>query len=157
MSVNLWGGRSQTNERVLVKQILRADTLLLESGETIKLIGLKAPNPPPRRKTPRRNEFGFVIEAESSPESTLAEKAFAFVKDLWEGQSMRLEFDILKTDINLMTLAYVFGEDGTLVNLEILRQGYAYLNISFPNTKYENELWGAYQEAWEKKRGVHGQ
>jgi endonuclease YncB( thermonuclease family) len=43
------------------------------------------------------------------------------------------------------------------VNAEILRQGFAFLQIRPPNTKYSKELREAYTEARLEKRGLQGE
>ena len=78
--------------------------------------------------------------------------------DLLDQKRVRLEFDDDKKDDELNTLAYVFLKDeNTFINAEILRQGYAQLQVRPPNTKYKQELRSAYKEAREQFRGVHGQ
>jgi micrococcal nuclease len=52
-------------------------------------------------------------------------------------------------------LAYVYVER-TLVNEEILRQGYAQLLTIPPNVKYANRFRNALFEARKKKRGMWG-
>jgi micrococcal nuclease len=149
---------------VVVEEILTTDTLALqgrmgEKREVIKLIGLQAPNAPRKRKTDiKRNELGMVIKEPVTPETPLEENVFEFVRNLLVGRHVRLEFDTEKKDEDFQTFAYVFlKDDGTFVNAEILRQGYAYLQIRPPNIKYADELRQAYKEARDEKRGLQGQ
>ncbi len=152
----------KTNEqyqKILVKRVISADKIELENEERIRLIGIKAPQPPKkdRNKEIERDKFGFVIE-QASPLISMEEKAFDFAKSLLEGQFVRLEFDDQKTSEKHETLAYVFRYDDDLfVNAEILRQGFATLHIRIPNTKHKKALREAYREARREKRGLLGE
>jgi endonuclease YncB( thermonuclease family) len=135
--------------------VLSADRIELKNREMIKLIGLKAPHAPKKKKI-RRNNHNFIIE-DTSPFITIEEKAFSFAKEFLENKLVRIEFDKQKKDEDFHTLAYVFlVDDNTFVNAEILRQGYANLHIQPPNTKYADELRNAYKEARKEKRGLQG-
>ena len=150
-----YGFASLNKENQKVIRVIRADTIILENNEKIRLIGIKAPEPPPKREV-ETDKFGFIIEPDN-PLTPVEERAFNFAKFLLEGQTVRLEFDIQRRDKNFRTLAYVFLEDGTLVNAEIVRQGFAHLQIRPPNTKYADLLREAYQEARREKRGLQGE
>jgi micrococcal nuclease len=61
-----------------------------------------------------------------------------------EGKRVRLEFDEAKAarghkdhTPQKRTLAYVFLEDGTLLNAEIIRQGYGFALTRFPFSRLE--------------------
>lgn len=143
---------------VVIEKVISADTFRLESGETISLIGLRAPEPPRRKKRVKRDEYGFVPKEEKGLELTIEEQAFNFAQELLEKKHIRLEFDQVKKDDDFHTLAYAFLiEDGTFVNLEILRHGFANLNILPPNTKYEDQLRDAYREARTQARGLQSE
>lgn len=144
---------------VLIEKVLSADTFTLESGEKIKLIGLNAPEPPPRRKTSvDRDPLGFPIPEKADPLKTVEERAFEFARRLLEGKRARLEFDAYRKDEDHRNLAYAFLIEGNVfVNAEILRQGYADLRIQPPNTKYALELREAYAEARREKRGLQSE
>lgn len=146
---------SSKAQLIKVKKVINADTLILEDDKRIKLIGLEAPKTP-KPKTPKTDEHNIIIE-EINPITTIEEQALDFARHLSEDEYVRLEFDAESKDRNLETLAYVFLEDGTFVNAEILRQGFANLKIIPPNTKYAKLLRQAYQEAHREKRGLQGE
>jgi len=153
----LWGNLRDYN-KVLVEKVIRADTFILASGEKIRLIGLNAPDPPPRQKVQApNNELGVPFDLPEDPTTSLEREALEFAKRLLQGQYVRLEFDAQKKDKDLYTLAYAFLPDGTFVNTEIVRQGFADLSIQPPNTKYLSQLKAAYQEARREKRGLQGE
>ncbi len=54
-----------------------------------------------------------------------------------------------------MTLAYVFLEDGTFLNAEIVKPGYAHADTRFP-FKYLDECRRYEREAREQGRGLWG-
>ncbi len=146
--------------KILVKKIIKADLIELESGEVIRLIGLNAPKPPEDMgERFERTEQGFVIDKiAEDPRVTIAETSFHFAEDLLLNKYVRLEFDNEKSGNQFETLAYVFLlDDNTFVNAEILRQGYAQLRIRPPNMKYAKELRHAYQEARKNLRGLQGE
>src|SRR3989338_8792495 len=143
-----FGGDFKKYEKVLVEKVVSADYFILESGEKIKLIGIKAPQPP-RRKEIEVDENHIIIHKEN-PIVTIEEKAMDFAKNLLEHKYVRLEFDNKTKDS-------IFLPDGTFVNAEIVRQVFANLNISPPNTKYSDELRKTYQEAPSEKRGLQGE
>lgn len=149
---------------VIVEKIRSTDTIVLKgknekNGEVIKLIGLRAPSAPKRKKIDvDRDQYGFIKEQNVSPLTPLEEQAYDFVKELLEGEHVRLEFDSNKKSENYSTLAYVFLlDDDTFVNTEILRHGFAHLQIRPPNTKYTKQLREAYKEARSEKRGLQGE
>lgn len=138
----------------VVERVLKADLLVLKDGQKIRLIGLNALRAP-QRKDVKRDTYGIIIE-EQNPEMTLEDQALEFAQKLLEKKHIRLEFDIESKDENFYTLAYAFLEDGTFVNAEVLRQGFANLKITPPNMKYADSLREAYQEARREKRGLQG-
>jgi micrococcal nuclease len=139
-----------------VERVISADTIQLQGGERIKLIGLRAPEIP-HLENRERNEFGMVVQ-QITPLKTIEEKAYAFVHSLLYGEYVRLELDVSTKDEHFRTLAYVFlKKDNTFVNGEIIRHGYAHLSIQPPNTKYVDLLRDAYREARSEKRGLQGE
>ena len=149
-------------QNVLVKKVLKTDTIILDDDEVIRLIGLKAPEFKEKYVEKKRDSYGFVVEEPLPPTASPEEQALKVVRELLEKQHVRLEFDSSPRDDDFTTLAYVFLFDKNknqeiFVNAEILRQGFANLSIHPPNTKYENKLRTAYQEAREQKRGLQGQ
>jgi len=158
LSEDMFFFSSDQYKNVLVEKVVSADLIVLRSRERIKLIGLKAPEPPKRKKEKEdRDKFGFVVVRED-PITTVKDKAFDYAKELLEGKHVRLEFDSMKKDNDFNTLAYVFlVENNMFVNEEILKQGFASLSIRPPNTKYADTLRDAYREARKEKRGLQGQ
>ena len=72
-----------------------------------------------------------------------------------EGKRVRLEYDWERRDKYGRTLAYVYLEDGTFLNAEIIRQGYGFAYTRFP-FKYMEEFRKLEQDAREGGRGLWG-
>ncbi len=138
-----------------VEKVFNSGLIILSDGRKIKLIGLK-PLDAPKRKKPKRNKYNIVVE-EDDPVLPLEQIAHDFINTLLKEKKVRLEFDNQYRDDESYILAYVFLSDGTFVNAEILRQGFADLHIAPPNTKYKSKLKNAYKEARREKRGLQGE
>ncbi len=150
-------GDAITYKDVVVSEVVSADTLVLKDGETIKLIGLKAAVPNTKKRDIERDKFGFVLETKADPIMSIEEEALEFAEGFLKGKHVRLEFDAQRSNEQYQTLAYAFlVDDGVFVNAEILRQGFADLQIRAPNLKYAPKLREAYQEARSQQRGLHG-
>ena len=80
-------------------------------------------------------------------------EASAFTKRMAEGKQVRLEYDQDRVDRFGRTLAYVYLEDGTFLNAEIVKQGYGHAYTRFP-FKYLKEFRGYERKAWEAQRGL---
>jgi len=144
----------KTKNEFTVLKVLRADYIQLSDEQRVRLIGLKGLEPPSAPEV-KVDELGFIVK-EQKLTRTIEERAFEFAKTLLEGKKIRLEFDEQKRDSSHTLTAYVFiVEDGTFVNGEILRQGYANLSLTPPNLKYAEELRAAYREARTEHRGLH--
>ena len=155
---SIFGSDSAKNySNVKVERVVSAGILTLESGEKIRLIGLEAPEAPRRKGNLPTDEHGFPIEEKADPQTPMEEQAYDFAKNLLEGQYVRLEFDVQTKSEDFKTLAYVFLKDGTLVNAEILRQGFANLKLTPLSTKYAHQLREAYQEASRENRGLQSE
>ena len=66
---------------------------------------------------------------------------------------MRLEFDVQRRDQYRRTLAYVYVGD-TMLNAELVRQGYAQVATFPPNVKYQERFLALQWEARAAKRGL---
>ena len=94
---------------------------------------------------PGRKEIGYF-----GPESK------DYLKQLLTGKKVRLEYDVAKYDQYDRTLAYVFLEDGTFVNAELLKGGYAVVLTIPPNVKYTDEFLRLQRKARRQDMGLWG-
>jgi micrococcal nuclease len=136
---------------ILVVKAIDGDTLKLEDGKRVRLIGIDTPETYESAKLYRDSQrSGQDIKTIKA----LGKKATDFTRDLVEGKRVRLEFDLEKRDKYNRLLAYVYLKDGTFVNAEIIRQGYASLMTYPPNVMYADTFKQLYQQARENKRGL---
>ncbi len=128
----------------LVTRVVDGDTIIVGARERVRLIGVDTPE----TKHPQR------------PVEYFGREATAFTKKMVEGKRVRLEFDQANSKIGhkdryKRTLAYVFLEDGTFLNAEIVKQGYGHAYTRFP-FKYLDEFRRLEREAREQNRGIWG-
>ena len=149
--------RLKNTQDGIVEKVLQADELLLKSGERVWLIGIETPEYRNPHVDVETDQYGFIKETAVDPDTPIEEQAFMFVRRLLEGKKVKIEFDEQRKNEDGDFIAYVFLMDGTLVNAELLRQGFASLKIRPPNLKYAQKLRAAYQEARKEKRGLQGE
>ena len=130
----------QAQEFVKVKRVVDGDTIILETGERVRLLGVN---------TPEVNHPKKAVEA-------FGKEASEFTQRMVEGKLVRLETDLPASanDKHSRIRAYVFLQDGTHLNAEIIRQGYGFAVSGRTPLKYEYEFRRLEQEAREKRRGL---
>lgn len=163
----------EKSREAVIKKVISAEMIMLENGERIRLIGIRAPELPsnPAREleeeeyNERKDGFerlgdDIVNETEPvvDPIVSIEQTSLDTARVLMEGEKVRLEFDKQKNDENLITQAYVFRlKDNVFINAELIRLGMAHMQIRSPNTKYVELLRQAYREARQELRGLQGQ
>lgn len=145
-------GKSYNYDNIKVKRVVDGDTLLLEDGKRVRLIGIDTPEMHVSNKLYRDSKkSGEKIEVIQK----MGKKSYEFTRSLIEAKSVRLEFDVEKQDKYERMLAYVYRVDDNLfVNAEIIKQGYASMMTYPPNVKYADLFLKLYQEARENRRGL---
>ncbi|HUP02232.1 MAG TPA: thermonuclease family protein [Gemmatimonadota bacterium] len=94
-----------------------------------------------------------LIDApEQGPFGALARNALTALLPI--GSSFRMELDERSRDDQGRVLAYLFLEDGRMVNEMMIRQGYAFFKPSKVNQRYAESLRQAESVAREKRLGV---
>lgn len=126
-----------------VTEVSDGDTIKVKMGdkiETIRFIGMDTPE----TKDPRKAVQCF------------GQQASDYTKNLLLGKQVRLESDPNDSDRDKYKrlLRYVYLGD-TLVNQELIKQGYAFTYVVFPFTKME-EFKASEQEARSNSRGLWG-
>ena len=129
-------------QKVLVTEVVDGDTIEIEGGQRIRLIGIDTPE----TKDPRRPVGCFGKEASNK------------VKELLSGREVYLEKDVSETDKYKRLLRYVYLpiEDGNLlfVNDYLVREGFAKALTYPPDVKYNEQFRQAERQAREQKRGL---
>jgi len=113
-----------------VTQVIDGDTIVIEGGYHVRYVGIDAPE----------KDESYYLEAKQANE------------ELVEGKKVRLEKDISNKDKYGRLLRYVYV-DGTFVNAEMVRQGYACAKAYLPDVKYQVYLEAMEKEARQAKKG----
>ncbi len=124
-----------------VTRVVDGDTVVLDGGERVRLIGVDTPE----------------TVHPTKPVEYFGKEASAFTKRMAEGQKVYLEYEQGSStkDRYGRTLGYVYLKDGTLLNKEIVERGYGHAYTRFPFSKME-EFRGAEREAKAAGRGLWG-
>lgn len=126
--------------QALVERAVDGDTVVLSTGQRVRYIGVDTPE----------------LHHPQKPIEAYAREAKEFNRKLVEGKTVRLEFDVERYDKYRRLLAYIYLPDGTFVNAELVRQGYAHTLTIPPNVKYADLFVKCQQEARENNRGLWG-
>ena len=115
-----------------IVQVLDGDTVRLDNGKTVRLLGVDTPESSENRKL-REDVYKTGNTVRESDLIELGKLATVFAKSLAEGRRCWLEHEKQPTDNYGRLLAYIHLEDGRILNEELLAQGYAkaYLNQPF--------------------------
>ncbi len=119
------------NITAVVSKVIDGDTVKLENGETVRLLGINTP------------EMGQPYYEESTSR----------LKELIEGKEVVLEKDVDNMDQYGRLLRYIFL-NGENINVKLVREGLATVYIISPNVKYETELKDAENEAKNLKLNI---
>lgn len=137
------GNGNSTDEYLTVTKVVDGDTFWADNGTKkgikVRLIGVDAPE---SRKTFKK-EVGYY-----------GKEAKEYLTNLLKKKGVKLEYDVTRTDRYGRTLAYVYLEDGTFVNAELVKNGYAMVMTVPPNVKYAEEFVKLQQEARENNHGL---
>jgi Staphylococcal nuclease homologue len=91
----------------------------------------------------------------TEPVECYGKAASRFTTLLLEGRNVQLEFDVERLDRYGRTLAYVWAGN-TMVNLTLVREGYAQVSTFPPNVRYVDEFIEAQRDARRRERGLWG-
>ena len=120
-----------------VTRVTDGDTVVLDNGETVRLIGIDSPEVYPAQECYGK-ESGEAVRA-------------------WlVGKKVSLEKDISEVDRYERKLRYIWIGD-EMVNEEIVRRGWARARVYEPDTMYENELSAAQYIAQSGNLGMWSQ
>ncbi len=134
-------GKPPARDKVYVKRVVDGDTLLLRSGERVRLIGVDTPESVHQEK----------------PVEYFSKEASNFTRKMVEKKFVFFEYGPERLDKYNRVLAYVYLENGAFLNAELIKQGYAFAYRRFPHPflnqfqEYEREarlnavgLWGRF-------------
>ena len=127
---------------VLVTRVVDGDTaeMLIDGDEVdVRFIGIDTPE----------------TVAPDQPVECYGKEASAYTESRLERQTVRLEYDVERTDRYGRTLAYVWIGD-ELFNESLVAEGYALVTTYPPNVAYVDRFVTAQREAREAGRGLWG-
>ena len=122
----------------MVQRVIDGDTIELATGEKVRYIGINTPE----------------IHHPRKPVEYFGKEAMEFNRKLVTSKKVHLEFDAQKRDKYSRLLAYVYLPDGTFVNAELVKEGYAQVATYPPNVKHQKLFKKLQQEARKAKRGL---
>lgn len=121
-----------------VKKVYDGDTFLLEDGRKIRLLGVNTPE----------------VEHKDRPPDAGGEDAKRWLTGKLQRTKVRLETDAEKFDKYGRTLAHVFTDRYEHINLQLVENGFAAVNIFPPNFLYAEQLANAEQKAESARLGI---
>lgn len=125
-------------KRGRVRWVADGDTIVLTGGQRVRYAGINAPE----------------IAHDGEPGEPYGDEARAFNKKLVLGRWLNLELAEESRDHYGRLLAYVFLEDGTFVNGELVQQGYAHLIRRQSKALYWERLLNLQRDALKDKKGI---
>jgi micrococcal nuclease len=129
--------QNASEEPCRVARVLDGDTVVLKSGETVRLIGVDAPE----------------LHHPNIPVQRFAKESMAFLRRQAEGRDCALEFEPGQLRDRFGRLLAYFFIDHRLINAELIRQGYAYAYTRFPYHR-QSEFMALEQEARQARVGL---
>ena len=138
-------------EYIRVIRVSDGDTIKLANGEKVRLTGIDTPESFASEKLNRDAQRSGQDKATIQKMGKIAAE---FTRTLVLNKDVRLEYDVTLKDRYGRTLAYVFLKDGTFVNAEIIKQGFAVPLTIPPNVKYAEVFKRLYQESRAAHRGL---
>jgi endonuclease YncB( thermonuclease family) len=121
-----------------VKTVYDGDTVVLEDGQKIRLLGINTPEVQHRDK---------LADAGG-------DEAKNWLTDKLKNTKVRVETDVEKTDSYGRTLGYLFTENKEHINVLLAAAGLAQVSVWPPNLKYVNDFVKAGQQAEAAKLGI---
>ena len=121
-----------------VKTVYDGDTVQLEDGRKIRLLGINTPE----------------IQHRDKPTEAGGDEAKAWLVNKLQHAKVRLELGVEKNDKYGRTLAHLFTENKEHINLSLVKAGLATISIYPPNLQYVGELAAAERQAQQNKLGI---
>ena len=135
--INRW-----QQKEVYVTKVIDGDTFWVNNGSEkfkVRFIGIDAPE--------TRNSRGKL-------KGSYAKEAKEYVQQLTENKWVKLELDVQKKDRYKRLLAYIYLLDGTFLNADLVKDGFAVVDTYPPNVKHTALFVKLQHEARKSKKGV---
>ncbi len=122
----------------LVERVVDGDTIVLANGGTVRYVGIDTPETHDPRKAVQC--FG--------------EEAVAANRALVEGKRVKVVRDVSERDKYGRFLGYIYLEDGTFVNAELVQRGFAFAYKYQPDIAHYTELKNFERAAQSQGQGL---
>jgi micrococcal nuclease len=132
--------RASADEFISVRRVYDGDTIQLGNGMHVRYIGINAPE----------------IAHQDTPEEPFGPEALAFNEKIVLSKTVRIQGDQEASDQYGRRLAYVFLQDGTFVNQEMVRNGLSHVLYKPPNITHDAALLKSQQDAMKAGKGIWG-
>ncbi len=123
-----------------VEHVYDGDTVNLSDGRKIRLLGINTPE----------------VQHKNQETEAGGEAAKSWLTAKLQNAKVRVMTDVEQTDKYQRLLAHLFTDRNEHVNLELVKQGLAEVNIYPPNLLYVDQLLAAEKLAEQAKRGIWG-
>jgi micrococcal nuclease len=133
-----------------VIRVVDGDTVVLDGNEKVSLIGVDTPE---KHQSAKLDADAKRTRRDKKTIIFLGTIASDFTFLLCNGKKVRLEYDQTRKDKYGRTLAYLYLEDGTFINKEIVQKGWGSAYTKYP-FRYMEEFRKAEREARENERGL---
>jgi endonuclease YncB( thermonuclease family) len=121
-----------------VKFVYDGDTVLLENGEKVRYLGINAPE----------------VDHTGGKSEYMAHEAWKFNREMVKGVQVRLEPDKETQDRYGRYLAYVFLNNGKMVNERLVCEGLAHVMFKDRGLKYGGLLLDSQRKAMKARQGI---
>jgi endonuclease YncB( thermonuclease family) len=121
-----------------VAYVYDGDTIKLENGDKIRLLGIDTPEVASHYR-------------KATPGGNAAKK---WLTKQLDGADVYLEYDQQHRDKYKRLLAHIFLENGDHINVALVKNGLAIVNLFPPNLRYKDELLAAQQIAQQQQLGM---
>ena len=121
-----------------VRYVIDGDTVILTSGERIRLIGINAPE---ISHNGLKGQVGGI-------------EAKKHLKHLLLNQTVNVVYGVERNDHFGRSLAYLIRTDGLNVNIEMVKKGYVTVSLHPPNLRYADKLELAQSDAELHRQGI---
>lgn len=129
------------SDQYIVTRVIDGDTIELGNGEKVRYIGVDTPElHHPQKKVER-----------------FAREAYQANQKMVKNRKVRLEFDVQQKDRYGRLLAYVYTDDGIMVNEWLVASGYARVATFPPNLRFADRFLQLEKEARQQNIGLWGE
>jgi len=144
--------REKQYRDVMVTEVITGDTLRLETGDLVRLIGVDTPE---AHKSSKQHRDARITGIPIAVLEVMANEAANFTKQLVKGKTVAVEFDTQRTDNYGVLVGYVFVvEEDLFVNAEIIKKGYTSYVDTTPNKRYDTLFRKLHKQTQKKVTGL---